>query len=307
MTHGANGGAEAPAETALVQISPDAAVIFGRIPEGVNLEPLDLVPEYERQRFEHVVGQTAALGNLGAQAADGATRAQGLVRLAPETLEALRAGARTVPSRGYNIGALVGRDGKFVAQVRWLPVTGAHATTIAASAGVAVALLVIQAQLNRIERLLREGVELTSALLQTVRESDWATLHGLDVVVRRTIRESTRTGSVTSHAWANLQGREADIQAQRQLYSRRVKKHIRKLKRRDKHVERREYLDHHAEAILLDAHCLLVAESTCFAIKRCEPTTFTSPARTTRTSHWSRRSNRQHRPNTKDRSAKSRK
>lgn len=85
------------------------------------------------------------------------------MRLAPQTLAQLKTAAPIVKD-GWNLGTLAS-EGKFVAQVRWLPAGGATAASVVASVGPALALMAIQVQLNQITELAKHNVELTSEVL----------------------------------------------------------------------------------------------------------------------------------------------
>lgn len=138
--------AEQDASGTLVEILPGLMVAYGGIDpktlDGAEVLDVDIMA---------VPGLTdAAAGaltgaNLVAQGAQSALSARGLVRLAPETMRALRT-AQPVVSGGWNLGTLAGGGGRFVQSVRWLPATSAQAVTILAGMGPAVALAAISAQ-----------------------------------------------------------------------------------------------------------------------------------------------------------------
>ncbi|MBT2536282.1 hypothetical protein [Arthrobacter sp. ISL-69] len=136
-------GPEEPIESALVEVSPGTALVFGQVPEGLDLIPFSLVSPDDRAAIVDAVAATSAVLNVGGQLASGLARAQGLVRLAPETLRAMQVGATPLQSGGYNIGVLY-QNGRFAAQVRWLPAAGASAAGVLASLGPAVAMIAIQ-------------------------------------------------------------------------------------------------------------------------------------------------------------------
>lgn len=92
-------------------------VVGGDLP-GFELEPLVLLPD--REAIGEVVARSAGIANVGAQAAQALTPARGLVRLAPETLNAMQAGAQPLSSGGWDLGSLT-REGKIVQQVRRPP------------------------------------------------------------------------------------------------------------------------------------------------------------------------------------------
>lgn len=255
------GSEDAP--TVLVEIEPGTALLFGEPVPGMDVVPIALLnPSELRSMSDRLLASTSVL-NVGAQAANSLTQVRGLVRLAPETLKALET-ARPLTQGGHNLGVLVGKNGKMVAQVRWLPATGAQAAGAAAAIGPALALLAIQMQLNQISGLVRQNIELTSTVLKTVRHAQWAQLHGLDGAVGQALDEALDVGEVTDKIWNNIQGREHDLRSSRKYFRDQVEDHTRALAAKRGHTDRRNFLVEHGDAILADAHGLLVAQSAWF-------------------------------------------
>lgn len=139
--------AESEPTGALVEVLPGVLAAYG----GIDLEALDgaEVLDVDAARVPDLTGLIAGSltgVNLVAQGAQSALRARGLVRLAPETLQALRTTARPVVSGGWNLGTLASGGGRFKQSVRWLPATSAQAVTVLAGLGPAVAVVAISAQ-----------------------------------------------------------------------------------------------------------------------------------------------------------------
>lgn len=137
--------AESEPTGALVEVLPGVLAAYG----GIDLEALDgaEVLDVDAARVPDLTGLIAGSltgVNLVAQGAQSALRARGLVRLAPETLQALRT-AHPVVSDGWNLGTLASGKGLFAQSVRWLPATSAQAVTVLAGLGPAVALAAISA------------------------------------------------------------------------------------------------------------------------------------------------------------------
>lgn len=138
--------AEQDASGALVEILPGLMVAYGGIDpktlDGAEVLDVDVtaVPDLTDAAAGALTG-----ANLVAQGAQTALSARGLVRLAPETLQALKT-AHPVVSGGWNLGTLAGGGGRFAQSVRWLPATSAQAVTILAGTGPAVALAAISLQ-----------------------------------------------------------------------------------------------------------------------------------------------------------------
>ena len=252
-----------PAETALVEVSPGTAVVFGRVPEGLDLIPFSLITLEEQATITDAVAASSSILNVGGQIANSLAQAQGLVRLAPETLAALKDGASVVKSGGWNLGTLkVGNE--FSNSVRWLPAGGANAVGIVASIGPAIAMIAIQMQLSELSGLVQQNLELTETVLKSVRHEQWAELMGLEQAVSKALAEAESVGAVTPLLWQNVQGYEAELRKQRDLFRRHVEAHSAELAQRTGHKERRQYIEKSGEAILLDLHSLLLAHRAWF-------------------------------------------
>jgi hypothetical protein len=249
--------------TALVEVSPGTVLLFGDVPEGLDLIPFSLIAPADRVALSDAVTRGTGVLNAGAQVAPALAQAQGLVQLATETLAALQAGATPIQSGGYNLGTLA-LNGKFAATVRWLPATGATAAGVAAAMGPALAMIAIQAQLHSIANLTRENLHLTETLLDTVRQEHWAELKGLERAVSRAINEVETIGGVPLSVWENVAGRDADLEKQRDHFHAAVRGHVKRLAKAQAPQDRRQYLEKHGEAILMDVHSLLVAHKAWF-------------------------------------------
>ena len=199
------------------------------------------------------------VGNVAAQGAQGAITAQGLVRLAPETLQALRT-AQPMTSGGWNLGSLVTSKGKIAGSVRWAPATGVQSVTMLAALGPAAALLALQVQLASISRRIDENIQLTRDVLQALHEDQWTTLLGLHETTMRAVREAQAAGVVNDHIFAAIATREADLRKQRRLFMSLVSRHIKALDTDAK--GRRAYIQKNIEQIFADTHGMLMAEGS---------------------------------------------
>lgn len=131
---------------ALVEILPGLLIAYGEIDlrafDGAQVLDVDVTASPD---LTGVAAGALTGANLVAQGVQSALSARGLVRLAPETLQALKA-ARPVASGGWYLGTLTSEAGRFAQSVRWLPATSAQAVTVLAGLGPAVALAAISAQ-----------------------------------------------------------------------------------------------------------------------------------------------------------------
>lgn len=201
----------------------------------------------------------SGIGNLVAQGAQGAISAQGLVRIAPETLQAMKT-LQPMTSGGWNLGSLAGANGKIAASVRWAPATGAQSATMLAALGPAAALLAIQVQLASISRRIDENIELTRDVLRALHEDQWATLLGLHETMIRAVREAQAVGAVNDHVFAAIATRDADLRKQRHLFTSLVRGHIQALG--TDAASGRTYVQKNVEQIVADIHGMLMAEGS---------------------------------------------
>lgn len=244
----------------LAEIEPGIAVLFAdRPPVDLDLIPFEMLSAQTSQGLIDKLVMASGIGNLMAQGAQGAITAQGLVRLAPETLAALKT-AQPMTSGGWNLGALVTSQGKVAHMVRWAPATGPQTASMLAALGPAAALLALQVQMASISRRIDENVQLTRDVLQALHDDQWMTLLGLHDTTMRAVREAQTAGAVTDHIFAPLATRDADLRKQRHLFMSLIRRHIKAL---DTDANgRRAYLQKNIEQILADAHGMLMAEGS---------------------------------------------
>ena len=258
----------APTETAvtlidepmvsLVEIEPGVAVLFAdQAPDDLELIPFEMLSAQTTQRLTDKLAMASGIGNLAAQGAQGAMTVQGLVRLAPETLQALKT-AQPMTSGGWNLGSLVTSNGKTAHSVRWAPATSVQSVGMLAAIGPAAALLAIQVQLASISRRLDENIELTRDVLRALHEDQWTTLLGLHETTMRAVREAEAVGAVNDHVFASIATKDADLRKQRHLFMSLVRGHIKALDTDG--ASRRAYIQKNIEQILADSHGMLMAE-----------------------------------------------
>lgn len=245
-------------QVALIEVEPGLAVVFGdNPPAGFDLIPFELMSTSTTETLNDKLAVASGLGNLAAQGVHGAMNAQGLVRLAPQTLKALET-ARPMAAGGWNLGSLVGSNGKIVSAIRWMPATGAQTATFVSSLGPAAVVLAMQLQLASISRRVDENVELTRDVLKALRQDQWTELVGLHESTLQAVDEARDVGVVNDHIFTPLRADRAKLTKQRRLFSSRLQGHIREL---DTDVSRRRtYIQENAEEIIADTHGVLMAE-----------------------------------------------
>lgn len=253
--------------TTLVEVEgcPGLALVFGTdVPAGVDLVTPTLFPTTAADSATGTISTLIGAGNIAAQAGTAAAGLQGLVRLTPETLNALQTATPLTNAAGANLGTLVDAGGKFAHSVQWVPAGAAGAVQVAASLGPAIALLMIQMQLKEISSLVRENIALTDELLQTVKREQWAEVDGLHEAMLKAIEEAQHVGHVTEHIWENVSGHEAELRKARTMFRGHVANHRAKLAAAKDHRARAEYLTHHAEEIVTDGQALIRAQAAWF-------------------------------------------
>ena len=246
----------AAVSTVLAEVLPGVAVVFGEVPAELEPGLIDfwLVPAADRRQISTVIasiGSTATVaGNLGNAFAS----VQGLYRISDATQALLKAGGALAVKDGANLGTVISSGG--LAQARFIPVTAVSAAQTAAAVGPALAMVALQMQLSEITGLVRTNIALTSQVLTTIRNEQWAELTGLVAAIDRAVDQAREVGSVPASLWDSVAGSEASLLKQLDLYRLNVRGHVGQIDRPDTH-RRREYLQANAEAILFDAHALL--------------------------------------------------
>ena len=244
---------------ALVEVGAGTAVLFAdRPPSGMELIPFSMMGAETTRRLTDRLAIGAGLVSAGAQGVQGALPVQGLVRLAPQTLEALKT-AVPVQSGGWNLGVLTEGHG-FSHVIRWAPATSTQAAALLSSLGPAAVLLSLQMQLASISRRVDENIELTQEVLKELRRDHWDTLLGLYETTVRAVEEAQLVGFVNQHIYDAVKTREADLRKERHVFDDHVKGHVKALTSSAR--SRNEYLQEHGEEIVADTHGLLMAEGS---------------------------------------------
>lgn len=249
--------------SALVEIEPGVALLLAteNIP-GLEVEPFTLLDRAHRKMLDKSVADllagAAGAGNLIAQGVNGVAQAQGLVRFAPETWKALEQG-RVIAKDGYNLGAILGKNGKFAAQIRWVPAGGAQAASVAASLGPALALIAIQAQLGRIESLARQNIALTASVRASLKNDQWAGVEGRHMALLAELNNARAVGAVTNSIWSPIQGLGHETEKDVRLFRAEVHQHLSDLRAVKSNKERRDFVATHGTQTLQDVQSLVLA------------------------------------------------
>lgn len=240
--------------TTLVEVIPGIAVVFGDVPEGLELVDFGVIPDFDRVQLSTVLGSIGNAGTVAGNLANAVTSAQGLYRVNDATLTLLKSGGELAAKDGAKLGAIF-KNGELVAQARFIPASITAAQTVAAI-GPAVAMIALQMQLSEISGLIQTNIALTTQTLKAIRHDQWAELNGLVKSIDRVLDQASKVGGLTKSLWESVAGNEASLDKQLDLYKRNVNDHVKQLDRL-KGSTRRQYLEVNAEAILFDSYALL--------------------------------------------------
>lgn len=245
-------------EWSLVEVSPGLAVLYGEsVPEGMELVPFELIPDATSEHLTDQLSVASGLANVVAQGAQGFTNVQGLVKLAPQTVEALSV-ARPMTSGGWNLGSVVNSKGQITASVRWAPVAGVKSAQVLAALGPAAAMLAMQVQLASISRRVDENIELTRDVLRAIHQDHWTSLLGLHETTNRAVEEARQLGTVNGHIYAAIASKESELRKQRHVFTDYVQTHIAAMDTDG--AGQRAYIQKNSEQIFADVHGILMAE-----------------------------------------------
>ena len=261
----------------LVEIEPGVAVVMGDrpleslgLPAEFNCEvtPFQLMPSGDIQNLADKISLATGGLNLVAQGAQGVVSARGLVRLAPETMKAMKSGLQPLTSGGKNLGVLVGKGGKIAHQIRWVPATGAVATSVLAALGPAAAALALQAQLASVSKKLDKNLKETQSIAHTIYGNRWYDLMGLYKNAVRAFREAQELGVVNQHTFSLVAADLSNLEGKRGSFRDNLRQHVDAL-----NTDRKQQLDYireNSNQILADVQAVMVAEETwrCFHLLR---------------------------------------
>lgn len=245
--------------TTLVEVTPGVAVVFGEVPDGLELISLDMVPSFDRAQLSTALGSLGNAGTIVGNVAEAVSSAQGLFRVNDATLSLLKSGGQMAAKDGAKLGAIF-KNGELVAQARFIPASMTAATAIAAI-GPAVAMIALQMQLGEISGLVRTNIQLTTQTLKAIRNEQWAELEGLAESVDEAVKETRELDAITDSVWEPIAPSRDKIRKQLKLYRKNVAGHVQELGKVEGR-SRRQYLEANAEAIVFDTYALLSSLKT---------------------------------------------
>lgn len=250
-------GAETEARGAIIEIEPGVAIVVGdAVPEGVELLPMDLIDPGARGQIALAAASALGWGNVAAQAANGAVQAQGLLRFAPQSLDLIAKGAQPMMSGGQLTGNLV-KNGKIVGQARLVAAGGAQATSIAASAGGALAMVAMQAQMAQIQRSAEQNLQLTEGVFDAIKTDHWSQIVGATKAVNQAYDMAAHIGAVTDSIMGGIRHLRPDLEAYVERSQRTVAAHRAALADAESHSARQQILQR--PEVVRDAQALVLA------------------------------------------------
>jgi len=200
-----------PAAT-LVPIDDEGGfLVFGHLPDSLQLDvqPVPYLREEQARNLADTLANSAGISNVLIQGWNAYQGSAGLVRLAPQTLAAMKAGAAPLTQGGWALGTLT-KGGKFAAQVRWAPAGAAGVAAGLATLGPALALVAVQWQMNKVGKAVERNIELTRTVLDELREEAWYELDAVARVVLAEVQTAQAVGEVTDLTWNYLQSQSTE-------------------------------------------------------------------------------------------------
>lgn len=245
---------EVATSTTLVEVTPGIAVVFGEVPEGLEVFDLDLLPSFDKAKLNTALGALGNIGTVAGNVAEAISSAQGLYRVNDATLSLLQSGGKMAAKDGAKLGAIF-KNGELVAQARFIPASMTAATAIAAI-GPAVAMLALQMQLGEISGLVRTNIALTTQTLKSIRNEQWSELEALVEAVDEAVDHARSIEAVPDSVWESIAASYPSLRKQMKLYRRNVADYVEELGRLNGRP-RREFLESNAEAMVFDTFALL--------------------------------------------------
>lgn len=257
--------AQAPGAT-LIEVFPEITLVVGEslseLPDEVKSDLVELPFGVDHVELDKVLGTAGVLAQT-ASATAAVGNLQGLVRLTPDTVAAMKAGLKPLVSGGNNLGVLTDAGGRFARQVRWKPVGPQVAGgTVLASLGPAFMMVALQLQLSGLEKTAKEIRGIACKILKGMDEDRQDELAGIARVVDRALKEAKQIRSVTPGVWEEVQGQQAKIDKYRDTYRRSVEKHVNEARalKGAPAGEVRAHVMENGPRILTDLECYMTVE-----------------------------------------------
>lgn len=240
----------------LIEVAENIVLLLGDdVPDGLELEHFYLDQD-SKGELTSALSAAAASVNIGVQALGGVKAVEGLVRLSPQTMAALKEFSPIVKD-GWNLGTL--RNGPdFAHSVRWAHATDIQATQFMSSLGPAMVLLAITAQIASMDRKLDEAVALGTDILGQLRRDHRSALRGICKTIDIAVKETKEIGYVTKGVFTPVKSVISDLRSEHDAFWTYFDKH--RVMLQPENADRQKYLEEHANEIIADAQGLILAE-----------------------------------------------
>lgn len=257
MTH----ATEVLPESIVVELSPGTAVVFGRVPNGVDLIPFRLVPPEDRAELVAAINATSSVLDLGENAPDGFAQPKGLVQLDPKTLDAWRPLIR--PSRSGDYFDKTWHAGTKRSQIRWLPAPQNTPSVVLARLNLAAPMLSIQTRLDAALRFSRADVALADSALKAARPDEWAQLWTQAQTVTDAVNQASTSDDLTPGPLdRGLTNGPTSAGQTRDQFKRRLQALAGQWDEQWPPPELVRFIDANAEEALLGLHSFLIAHNS---------------------------------------------
>lgn len=197
--------------TTLASLTPELALVFGDVPEGMQLTSLEDLPRQDVALLERALGQGSALASIAGTAYLALNKAKGLYRLSRESQEILASGGQLVMSGDGFLGAIrAAGSSEIIAQARWIPAVGPQAA-LAAVAATTISMWTMQAELERIGKSVKEVQQSLDRIEQRMDADEQHQVEGLTTTLGRAMRTAEAEGKVTQTTWDPVSDTLKDI------------------------------------------------------------------------------------------------
>ena len=215
---------EPSAELLLIQVSEDAALIFGpEAPSWLDVRPLLGATSSDQAKLTEAAALALGVANVGLQLSPALMAAQGIVQLSQATVAALQTMTPIVGASGWNIGTLAAASGTgFGHSVQWAPLAAASTASFIATLGPLLVLVGIQVQLMQISRKVDANIALTKEVLAELEWANNAELSALVRDVQRAYGEALAIGGTTIEVYGEIRGKEHLLDKSRTLLMTRI-------------------------------------------------------------------------------------
>ncbi|MDP9806466.1 hypothetical protein J2S70_001048 [Trueperella bonasi] len=210
------------------------------------------IPEFQFENIESVISKVANASTLTGNGITLYQSLKGLYALAPETQMLLGTGAKLSTKGGAKIGSVM-KNGKIIAQARFVPVSLAGVGAIMGEIGPAVAMIVIQRQIDRIAEQNQRNIAISKQILDEARRERENEFQGHQDSLSNALKEVVEIGGMTDTTWDQVRASDPKINEFRRRYNKDIDSHVSKI-REFQEEKLCDYLLDNGEKIIKDAY-----------------------------------------------------